>query len=139
MRLLSLRLIVALIVGVTLVSLALSWYEVQSEKNSLRRDLEHKAEILDESLAANAELYLQTGDIPGLDQMAQRYSNRDHLIGIGIYGRDGSTLAITHALNPIISGIPQPLEDALSSNRAEGQRFAIPLREFWVACQHFPN
>jgi alpha,alpha-trehalose-phosphate synthase [UDP-forming] len=132
MRLLSLRLIVALIVGVTLVSLALSWYEVQSEKNSLRHDLEHKAEILDESLAANAELYLQTGDIPGLDQMAQRYSNRDHLIGIGIYGRDGSTLAITHALNPIISGIPQPLEDALSSNRAEGQFIRLNFKPLYV-------
>ena len=68
MRLLSLRLIVALIVGVTVVSLALSWYEVQSEKNSLRHDLEHKAEILDESLAANAEFYLQMGDKSGLDR-----------------------------------------------------------------------
>ena len=101
MRLLSLRLIVALIVGVTVVSLALSWYEVQAEKNSLRRDLEYKAEILNESLAANAEFYLRMGDKSGLDQLTQRYSNRDHLIGIGIYGRDGSTLAITHALNSV--------------------------------------
>lgn len=132
MRLLSLRLIVALIVGVTLVSLALSWYEVQSEKNSMRRDLEHKAEILNESLAANAELYLQTGDVAGLDQMAQRYSNRDHLIGIGIYGRDGSTLAITHALSSVISGVPQPLEAALSANRAEGLFMRLHFKPLYV-------
>jgi hypothetical protein len=36
MRILSLRLIVALIVGVTLVSLASSWYQVQAEKDALR-------------------------------------------------------------------------------------------------------
>jgi alpha,alpha-trehalose-phosphate synthase [UDP-forming] len=132
MRLLSLRLIVALIVGVTVVSLALSWYEVQSEKNSLRGDLEHKAEILDESLAANAELYLQAGDGPGLDQMAQRYSNRDHLIGIAIYGRDGSTVAITHALNSVLSGVPKPLQDALSANRAEGQFMRLHFKPFYV-------
>ena len=55
MRILSLRLIVALIVGVTLVSLASSWYEVQAEKDALRRDLERKVETFGESLAGNAE------------------------------------------------------------------------------------
>lgn len=132
MRLLSLRLIVALIVGVTIVSLALSWYEVQSEKNSLRHDLEYKAEILNESLAANAEFYLRMGEKSGLDQLTQRYSNRDHLIGIGIYGRDGSTLAITHALNSVFSGLPTPLQAALSANRAEGQFMRLHFKPFYV-------
>ena len=132
MRVLSLRLIVALIVGVTVVSLALSWYEVQADKNALRHDLEHKAEILDESLAANAELYLQTGDRPALDEMAQRYSNRDHLIGIAIYGRDGSTVAITHGLNSLFSGVPQQLETALSKNRAEGQFTRLHFKPLYV-------
>jgi len=132
MRLLSLRLIVALIVGVTVVSLALSWYEVQSEKNSLRRDLEYKAEILDESLAANAEFYLQMGDKSGLDQLAQRYSNRDHLIGIAIYGRDGSPIAITPALNSLLSGMPQELKSALSANREEGQFVRLHFKSLYV-------
>src|ERR1700744_2549334 len=91
MRILSLRLIVALIFGVTLVSLASSWYEVRTDELALRNDLEHKAEVLDESLAANAELYLQTGDRQGLEEMVHRFSDRDRLLGIGIYGRDGST------------------------------------------------
>ena len=69
MRILSLRLIVALIVGVTLVSLASSWYQVQAEKDALRRDLERKAETFGESLAGNAESYLQAGDRPGLERM----------------------------------------------------------------------
>ena len=88
MRILSLRLIVALIVGVTLVSLASSWYQVQAEKDALRRDLERKAETFGESLAGNAESYLQSGDRPGLEQMVSRFGNRDHLLGIGVYDRD---------------------------------------------------
>jgi hypothetical protein len=51
MRILSLRLIVALIIGVTLVSLASFWYQVQAEKDELRRDLERNAETFDESFA----------------------------------------------------------------------------------------
>ena len=46
MRLLSVRLIVSLIVGITLVSLGFSYYEVVGEKRALRSDLERRAEIL---------------------------------------------------------------------------------------------
>src|SRR5437016_13345432 len=95
MRILSLRLIVALIVGVTLVSLASSWYGVRAEKDVLRRDLERKAGTLGESLAGNAELYLATVDRVGLEQLVQRFSNRDHLLGAGVYDAHGSTLIIT--------------------------------------------
>jgi hypothetical protein len=73
MRILSLRLIVALIFGVTLVSLASSWYQVQAEKGALLRDLERRAETFGESLAGNAESYLQAGDKPGLEQMVSRF------------------------------------------------------------------
>jgi len=76
MKILSLRLIVALILGVTLVSLASSWYEVRTTKDSLRRELESKAETLGQSLAANAESSLQAGDTARLKQMVER-SNRE--------------------------------------------------------------
>src|SRR4030081_552862 len=102
MRILSLRLIVALIVGITLVSVVSSWYGVRAEKDALRRDLERKAETLGESLAGNAEAYLQTGNRTGLEQLVQQFTNRDQLVGIGVYDRDGSTLAITRALNSAI-------------------------------------
>ncbi|MGC2161139.1 MAG: trehalose-6-phosphate synthase [Silvibacterium sp.] len=116
MRILSLRLIVALIVGITLVSVASSWYEIGTEKDSLRNDLERKAGTLGESLAGNAESYMQAGNRAGLDQMAQQFTNRDHLLGIGVYGRDGSTLAVTRALDSTISPPPQLLSNALTAN-----------------------
>ncbi len=55
MRLLSVRLIVSLIVGITLVSLAFSYYQVVGEKRALRSDMEHRADVLGESLAGNVE------------------------------------------------------------------------------------
>ena len=78
MKILSLRLIFALIFGVTLVSLASSWYEVKATKDALRRELEGKAEALGQSLAANAESSLEAGDTARLGQMVQRFTNRDH-------------------------------------------------------------
>jgi trehalose 6-phosphate synthase len=119
MRILSLRLIVALIVGVTLLSLTSSWYQVQAEKDALRHDLERKAETFGESLAGNAEAYLQTGDRPGLEQMVRRFSNRDHLLGVGVYDRTFFPLAVTRDLNDLLPGTPPALADALASNRPE--------------------
>src|ERR1700738_478119 len=101
MKILSLRLIIALILGVTLVSLASSWYEVRTTKDALRRELEGKAESLGQSLATNAESSLLAGDTARLEQMVQRSNNREHLLGIGIYGRDGKTLAETAGFGPL--------------------------------------
>src|ERR1700686_3144461 len=86
MKILSLRLIVALILGVTLVSLASSWYEVRTTKDALRQELESKAEALGQSLAVGAESSLQDGDTARLGLMVQRSPMHDHLLGIGIYG-----------------------------------------------------
>ena len=132
MRILSLRLIVALIVGITLVSLASSWYEVRAEKDALRQDLERKAETLGESLAGNAESYLQTGNRTGLEQLVEHFTNRDHLLGIGVYDRDGSTLVVTRGLDSVISTTPQLLKDALMSNRTESRFMLLHFRRVHV-------
>jgi len=132
MRILSLRLIVALIIGITLVSLVTSWYEVRAEKDELRRDLERKAETLGESLAGNAESYLQTANRTGLDQLVQHFTNRDHLLGIGIYDRNGSTLVVTRGLDSVISTTPQLLKDALMSDRTESGFMLLHFRRVHV-------
>ncbi len=118
MRLLSWRLIVALAIGVTLVSLASSWYENRAQKDALRSDLERKAGTLGESLAGMAELYLETGDRAGLEQLVMRFSNRDHLVGVGVYAADGSVLTVAPAL-ATLHGAQKVLKDALEHDRSE--------------------
>ncbi|HTF68490.1 MAG TPA: trehalose-6-phosphate synthase, partial [Edaphobacter sp.] len=132
MRILSLRLIVALIVGVTLVSLASSWYQVQAEKDAMRHDLERKAETFGESLAGNAESYLQAGDKPGLERMVQRFSNRDHLLGIGVYDRGFSPLAVTRDLSAVLRETPPALTDALASNRPESRYMRLHFKRLYL-------
>ena len=59
MRLFSARLIISLIIGVTLVSLCTSYYEVLMQSRSMRRDLDRRAEVLGESLARSVERDLE--------------------------------------------------------------------------------
>jgi trehalose-6-phosphate synthase len=116
MKLLSVRLIVALILGVTLVSLVSSWYQVREAKADLRNDLERKVVTFGESMAATGEAYLQAGDRPGFQRFIQRFNNRDHLLGVSVYDREYFPLIVSGLRDPAPEKMPA-LSQALSENR----------------------
>ena len=108
MRLLSVRLIVSLIVGVMLVSLCSSGYEVWAVKRSLRRDLQRRSAVLAESLAGSVERDIEKGNLQTLRKTVQRFANRENLIGMAVYDPQGRVIAITNDLAPKM-GQPQPV------------------------------
>ena len=139
MRLLSIRLIVSLIVGITLVSLSSSYYEALGEKRGLRRDLERRAEVLGESLAGNVERDLEKDSVQDLQRIVQHFGNREHLSGLAIYGRQGDLLAVTPELASTLAAVSSVMSQALSENHGTGgfQRvgdaslhiYALPLHQ----------
>jgi trehalose-6-phosphate synthase/uncharacterized membrane protein affecting hemolysin expression len=137
MRLLSVRLIVSLIVGITLVSLGFSYYEVVGEKRALRSDLERRAEVLGESVAGNVEKSWETGSERGLQRLVQRFGNREHLVGVAVYDRQGKVIAITSELGEILTETPNDVTQAIAEDHGESSFvrvgndpvhiFALPL------------
>ena len=116
MRLLSARLIVSLIIGVTLVSLCSSYYEVLVQKRGLRRDLQRRAEVLGESLARNVERDLEKDAVPTLQQTVERFGNREHLAGLAVYDTDGKVIAVTADLAPLMNTAPPIVGQALKND-----------------------
>jgi len=112
MRLLSARLIVSLIIGVTLVSLCTSYYEVIVEKRALRRDLQRRAEVLGESLARNVERDLQR-DTKILQRTVQRFANRENLAGLAVYDPQGKVIAVTSDLASQMNTAPSVVTQTL--------------------------
>jgi trehalose 6-phosphate synthase len=137
MRLLSVRLIVSLIVGITLVSLGFSYYEVLREKRVLRTQLERNSEELGESFALNLE---KSWESPrALQRTVQRFGTREHLLGVAVYDLQGKLIAITPELKPIIGTVPDDVTHAITENhqqssfgRLDNYRihiFALPLHK----------
>ncbi len=120
-RLLSVRLIVALILGITLVSLAFSYFEVRAEKRGLRKDLERRAEVLAESLADNVEPRLAKESRQELQRIVERFGNRQHLKGVAIYNQEGTRLAVTPALARLLASQPSVASQAFAGDRGESQ------------------
>src|SRR6202158_1011994 len=119
MRLLSARLIVSLILGITLASSGFSYYEAVSEKRALSRDLERRAEMLGESLVGNVERSWNTGSDKELRRLVLRFGNREHLLGVAIYDRQGALVAVTPELAKTLSVSPPTVTQAITQSHEE--------------------
>lgn len=117
MRLLSARLIISLIVGVTLVSLCSSYYEVLVEKRGLRRDLQRRAEVLGESLARNVERDLERNAPQTLQRTVQRFANRENLAGLAVYDTEGRVISVTAELAPLMNAAPAVVSQAVKQDK----------------------
>src|ERR1051326_2021287 len=117
MRLLSARLLIALILGITLTSLSFSYYQALSERRNMRRDVAHRAEILAESLAGSVEHDLQRNSMRSLRRTVDKFANREHLLGVAIYDPQNNLIVGTDALAQLNSGTLQVVGQALQKGQ----------------------
>ncbi|MGA8154044.1 MAG: trehalose-6-phosphate synthase [Terriglobales bacterium] len=141
MRLLSARLIVALILGITLASLSFSYYQVLVERRGLRKDLERRSEVLGESLAGSVEHDLDKGSMRAMERTVKRFGNREHLIGIAIYDQQDNLLVAAPELTSILSTTPPIVSQALAENHGIGifQRLGTERLHIYVVPLHRPE
>jgi alpha,alpha-trehalose-phosphate synthase [UDP-forming] len=135
---LTLRIILALISGVTLVSCLFAFYQVRTQNRGLRNDLDRRAEVLAESLRENVEPLLATSARKGLDRLVAQFANRRGVAGVAVYGEEGRPIAVSPNLK-----VPQtplaPLELAYAEDRGSGEFltldhavmhvYAVPLHQ----------
>jgi len=119
-RLLTVRLTISLIVGITLISLFSSYYEVRFQKQGLRRDLERRAEVLGESLAGKVEPHLKKGSRKDLQRIVDGFGNRENLAGVAVYNPEGESIAITPGLAPRLTGEPEVAQQAATKGLSAG-------------------
>jgi trehalose-6-phosphate synthase len=117
MRLLSARLIISLIIGITLVSLFASYYQVLVLKQGLRRDLRHRAEVLAESLAGNVEHDLDHDAKQTLQRTVEHFANREHLTGLAVYDASGQPIAVTKELESDMKVAPAIVSQAVKADQ----------------------
>lgn len=107
---LSLRLILSLVIGITLVTFFISRNEVISQKRGLRADLERRAQILAESLGEIVEPALQRSSHEQLRHIVERFGNRQRLAGVVVYDGKGEVIAESSSLASRFTPPPVPLD-----------------------------
>jgi len=92
---LSLRLILSLVVSISAATIVVSRSLVRTEKDRISSDLIHRAETLADSLQEAVEPVLQHASHSRLQQIVDRFSNREHLLGIAIYGKENNPVVVS--------------------------------------------
>jgi trehalose-6-phosphate synthase len=131
----SLRLIISLIVGVTLLSILFAYSEVKTEKRVLRNDLQNRAELLAESMAQSVELLLPKGSPQELQALVDRSGNREKLAGVAVYDERKRLLAMTSRLASRLSSPPSAIGEAIAQHQGTGEFFTLgqtPMHVFAV-------
>src|ERR1051325_9848696 len=115
---LSFRLIPVLAIAITLVTFIVAGSQVRSEKRALQADLERRAQILTESLQETVEPALQNVATSRLQQIVERFGNREHLVGVAVYDADGKELAMSPKLDAILEVPPGVFACSKEQDRA---------------------
>ncbi len=83
MHLFRVRLILALIASVTLVSLASTYFDVLAHRHTLREDLERRTTWMGTSIEPDVRSALGTGDASALPGLAQLLKSGTGALGTG--------------------------------------------------------
>ena len=123
MRLLSVRLIVSLFVGITAISLLFSYYSVRAGEIQRRNELERRAEVLGESLSTNVEHAIPKGSSSShsLQKLVERFGHRENLTGIAVYDLAGNRLAVTPDLANLLNDRPPVVAKAIVDNLTDSE------------------
>jgi trehalose 6-phosphate synthase len=131
MRHFRMRLILALIVGITLLSLASTYFEVLARKHALRRELEHRTGWLGTSLQPYMEEALSTGSTPQITAVAQELRRHEESIGLAIYDIKGS-LQVFDGPEALIRSLPPvPIRKAIKDG-ANSSQFGRTGDQYWL-------
>jgi trehalose-6-phosphate synthase/uncharacterized membrane protein affecting hemolysin expression len=122
---LSVRLNLSLILGVTIVSLALALNQTRSEVRGLRQELERHAMVLAESLEKSAAPLIANHSFRELQRLVDTFQNHERLAGVAVYDTEGRPLAITSDLAARVHGSPAPVERALRGQGGAGEYFRL--------------
>ena len=92
MRSFRMRLILALIAGITVVSLASTYFEVLTRKHVLRRDLAQSTISIANALQPSVERDLTSGKIPQITQEAAALRRQNGALGLALYDVHGNVV-----------------------------------------------
>lgn len=114
------RLIFYLITIITLVAFAFSYLQAQQEEDRLKTDLEKRANVIADSLKITVEPLLSLDNSAFLQQIVERFSNREKLVGVDIHDIRDNPIVASSGLRPKLENDPHALADIIQGVESLG-------------------
>src|ERR1019366_910558 len=101
MHFFRLRLVAALLIGITCISLASTYFDVLAHKHTLRRDMARRMQWFGSSVQGQIEQQLKTGPVEALPKLLQYLRQYPDQPALAVYGTQGQLLASTGDILPL--------------------------------------
>lgn len=133
------RLILALIAGVTVISVASTYFDVLAHRHVLRQQLDRQTTWMAQSIVPGVQGAVASGNLAALPNLTQQLKNSTSALGVAVYDAHGNMLAsagpdpVMHSLNR--SAIARTLQRQISvSNFSKNGQWewlahSVPLRD----------
>jgi trehalose 6-phosphate synthase len=131
MRRFSVQLILALFVGITLVSVGSTYFEVLAHKLTLRRELEQRTVWLGRSLQLDLEDVVAKGQIGDMSPQLAQLRSRDEALGLALYDANGVILAVAGP-NEVFKHLPQGVMEKAIRKGVDSAAFGHDPEHQWL-------
>jgi trehalose 6-phosphate synthase len=116
---LTVRLTLSLILGVTIVSLALAFYQERTQTRGLRQEMDSRARVLAENTEASAARLAASHSYVLLQQILERLREHENLLGAAVYDPEDRPLVVAGNVGAGSVG---------AGSVGEGNRAALPAK-----------
>jgi alpha,alpha-trehalose-phosphate synthase [UDP-forming] len=117
MRSFRIRLILALIAGITVVSLASTYFEVLAHKHVLRRELVRHTTSMANYFQPGIEQSLTAGRVPDIAGIATMLRSQGEALGLAVYDARGALLVQDGPADIFKSLPPAPVKQAIKTGK----------------------
>jgi len=107
------RLILALVIGITLVSVASTYFEVLAHKHVLRRELQRRTALLAATLQSPVALSLTEGRADAISTELTHLQSTGETLALAVYNPDGKLLASDGPQDLFQTQLPAPVDKAI--------------------------
>ncbi len=131
MHLFRVRLILALILSVTVVSLAFTYFDVLTHQHTLRGELERRTQWMGVSLRPDVQNALSTGDPSSLSGLTQLLKTGTGALALGVYDAQGKLLS-SSGPRSILDALPADVLTEAIKKGSEQSRFGHTRNQEWL-------
>ncbi len=117
------QLIVALLIIITIISLivvAFTFSQVGQEEGRLKSDLQYRSTLLAESLKETVEPNFINKSQVYLQDVVERFSNKERFAGVGIYDNKNKVIAASSVIPEASSSAQNVVANAMDADKANG-------------------
>ena len=126
------RIILSIIIVISVLVLLFTLIQVREEKERLTIDLQRRSSLLGVSLKETIEPLLEKARSERLQEIVEKFGNRERLAGVAVYDVKDKLIATTPPLADHLSVTPKFVTNVMNSNLEGGHFFHLGEKEMYL-------